>query len=430
MAIRHDLPPVVQLLLAEDFEGVHTSGQLRRRLKPLAAELRRQAAWSESNYTYFDDLQNEGETDFLVRASGSLDPFSQTDHCRNLGCRLGAADHFARTLAVVSDGVIISDVFTSRFMADDKKADEERLISDVAVLNRLRPLIESGLVTFSDSSVEDFCPLHSPEGFDRLALIADDILAEVGSDIRYERKGQMLGVFTGSLFNPPLWHTTPLTEEAKHDLKSAALNAFAKALQRDVAAIIRDMRSAAKSRSTLVSGSQLGLLTLRRIEGNAPRLDSATGWESLRSVGIPWLDRLRVEEVVRLREEAANALPRLRASLQNKLAGQLQSGSDDSIQELVGALREDAAEVESELRALKLSKERGFRSLSGGLGLTIAVYGVAAGFVAPAVGLGTLLSLLGVLHAAGRGDEKEHERLTSRPGYVLLKAREIVSHRH
>ena len=93
-------------------------------------------------------------------------------------------------------------------------------------------------------------------------------------------------------------------------------------------------------------------------------------------------------------------------------------------------LRNEAAEVEAELGALNIGGELKFRTLSGTLGLTIAIYGVAAGLLPVAAGLGSLLSLLGLIHAAERNDKKQYDLLTSRLGYVLIKAKDIVTHRH
>jgi hypothetical protein len=141
------------------------------------------------------------------------------------------------------------------------------------------------------------------------------------------------------------------------------------------------------------------------------------------------VQKLSPADVVHLREQAATALPRLRGLLSRRLSAPADD-SDARIFDAVAELRSEAAEVESELRNLRLTRERGFRTLTGGLGLTIAIYGVAAGFVAPAVGLGSLLSLLGLIHAAERQDEKRADELKSRPGYVLLKARDLLSHAH
>ena len=66
--------------------------------------------------------------------------------------------------------------------------------------------------------------------------------------------------------------------------------------------------------------------------------------------------------------------------------------------------------------------------LWGGLAFSLVLYGLTSG--APGVvatGVGALLATLAHLHIGERESEREHYKLISRPAYVLLKAREILS---
>lgn len=431
MADGDRIPAAIRLLLAETFDGVRTGVQLQKRLKPLVPELRRQSDWTLSNFRYADHESQLNPSEFVIRTSGALDPFSPTDICENLGCRINAVEQFGRTAGLFADRIVIPDVFTRLFANIERLSEEtaSAVLPDVAVLERLRPLIEAGVVQFSDGSFQ-YCKVHDAEMHARVSGVATSIIEDIGGELRYRRIGNHIEIDTGNLFTPPLlWISQIPSSDRNLPTRELAARALTGPLRTEVAVVLRDMKSAHRLHAPLLSGSRLGLLAIKRIEGNAPELRSVERWEAARSVDLPFVERLRLDEVMRLRDEAANALPRLRALLGEKLATSSSDGDKD-VQETVRELRSEAAEVEAELKALKLPRERGFRTLSGGLGLTIAIYGVAAGFVAPAVGLGSLLSLLGLIHAAERHDEKAQDEITSRPGYVLLKARELLEHRH
>jgi len=95
-------------------------------------------------------------------------------------------------------------------------------------------------------------------------------------------------------------------------------------------------------------------------------------------------------------------------------------------EDVISELRLDAAEVEAELKSLNLGRGRRFRTGAGILAVTMAVYGFAGGVAATSVA--SLISLLGLLHVSARKDEQELAKAESRPGYVLLKAREMLQH--
>jgi hypothetical protein len=197
-------------------------------------------------------------------------------------------------------------------------------------------------------------------------------------------------------------------------------------LREHVETLLGDMLSARQLGGVLASGSRLGLLALKRTEAAAIAPNEVEQWEALRTVRLPWVDHLSASEILRLREEAAAALPRLRSLVAQKLAAP--GNNEQQLKQLLAELRDQAIEVKAELDNLKWYRERGFRTLSGTLGISVAVYGLAAGFVTPAVALGSLLSMLGIVHSAERQDERDHAKIISKPGYVLMKARELAHH--
>jgi hypothetical protein len=89
-------------------------------------------------------------------------------------------------------------------------------------------------------------------------------------------------------------------------------------------------------------------------------------------------------------------------------------------------LREQAEIVKSELTIARKNSGRYWKTTYGLLGLGLSAYGVASDQIIP--GVGGLLPLIQLLinHKAGHG--KDVDKLTSRPGYVLVKAQDILAH--
>jgi len=417
------LPPVLELLLAEDFDGIHTPAGFRRALKRLEPELRRQAEWSVANHTYSDLVQNS--TDFVVRPSGALDVFTPLEICQHIRCRFKTAEQFARSVCLFADRVVLPDVFTARFTMDEwDSLTAEAFTRDIVVLGRIAPLIRAGVISFCGTNDTDE---ESEAIASRIDHVTDKVLDEVASELKIARQGTSIRVASGRLLDPELQWYFPISRGDSAQTKAAiGLAGFRTLLRRDVESILYAMRSAQLTNAVLASGSRLGVLAIKSAEHRSLAVDNIEDWEAIRSIHLPWVDDLSASEVVRLREDAATALPRLRALMTSKLAVPTDDTEKQAL-DVVHELRTEAAEVEAELRALKWPRERGFRTLTGSLGITVAIYGLAAGFVAPAVGIGSLLSLLGILHAAERSDERQHNQLSSRPGYLLIRARELLA---
>lgn len=68
------------------------------------------------------------------------------------------------------------------------------------------------------------------------------------------------------------------------------------------------------------------------------------------------------------------------------------------------------------------------RNSLGILGLSIFSYGFATESFAAPEGLFQLLTTLGLLHQLGKEDGSQHDHLRARPGYVLVKAQDILKH--
>jgi hypothetical protein len=93
---------------------------------------------------------------------------------------------------------------------------------------------------------------------------------------------------------------------------------------------------------------------------------------------------------------------------------------------VIAELREQAAEVRSELDAKRKSAGRFWKTTYGILGLGLSAYGVATDQVVAQIS--GLLNLIGLQMTHKAGHESEVATLKRRPGYVLVKAQEILAH--
>ena len=430
MADLDNIPPVVRILLDEQLPISPKPFEIKRFFRRLLPELQQQARWSVEQEV-FGAEKNHRRGDFVVTASGALNPLSRHGICAAPSCRVAAVDHFARTLGLYVDIVTIPDLITLRLVQNGKftNAALADLATDVVVLKRLDPLIRAGVVRFLPPFAR-LCEVHKNEFDDRVDSAASQLWPEIERELKFERRNDLLVTETGLLHSPPLRELMPLPEEAVRRLDSGApvesigRELFIKSLRRDLRATLLDMYSASRLEAAVFSGSRLDMLALTYLEKNTSRFQDLENWEAERSLELPWVAKLTPRQVVELRSEASLALPRLR----ERLLGFFAQRDEGNSARLIGELRNEASEVEAELRSVDAGRGARFRNLAGALGITISVYGFAAGFAPPMAALSGLATLLGLLHSSARKDEHDVTALQSKPGFALVKAREIRDH--
>lgn len=426
------IPPVIRILLDEDIDAVRNPAEIKRFYRPLLPELRKQARWTMTNWKYFDEQQDPHPDAFLITASGSLNPLSHKAICFHPNCRVAAADHFACTVGLYADIVTVPDTLSATLLLKERLSELQLLTFayDVLVVKALEPLIRAGIVRFRKAYFT-FCKKHH-RVFDQLVEQATNkLLTNVESELKFKRRKNFITVDTGRLYDPPLLEIKEIPPQIQHELdngrsiEEVGRELFTSTLHDMLSGILIDMSSASRVGATLFSSSRFDLLCIRSLEATVPRLSKIEAWEANRSAQLPWIQNLSARDVVRLREEAITALPRFRETILRILRTTEHSYE---AAKAVAELRSEAAELTAELHALKITDEKRFRNVAGALGITISVYGFASGFVSPSVALGSLISLLALLHSSSRKDEQEMEKLKSRPSYVLLKAKEITTH--
>jgi hypothetical protein len=138
---------------------------------------------------------------------------------------------------------------------------------------------------------------------------------------------------------------------------------------------------------------------------------------------LPWVNDLTIAEAVCLREEAGTALERLRARVA------VASNADDGQQltRLVADLNEEAAEIGAELKTLRTGGPKLLDAGFTAMGIGLILYGLTnSSLVAAAAGFS---SVAAKLREEVKVKREAIARQLARPGYALLKARQLLGSR-
>lgn len=430
MSTPYELPPAIDLLIRELSQHTTDSESFKKRFSQILPELRRTAEWSQDNYPYITDATSS-INGFTITPSLGLDPLSLHGKCAAPKCRLLKAKQIARTVGIYADVAIIPDRITSSLLYT-KRANAQYLqwlSINVSVLNELRPLLEGGVFRFSKPSLQ-LCNTHFRKFTSEVDEITQAVLENIAPNLTFSVEDNFLWVAEHELHPAPLNFGRKLTPSEKKQLvrgvspELLGRKAYTKSLRHEIFEAMISLRQASDVHGVSFSDSRIAMLAARQAEQQSPAMRDIERWEAPRSAVLPWIRDLTIEQIVALRQEARKALPRFRESI----ATALRSRDVNAQTQVIHDLRAEATEVKSELDALNLPGESTFRGVAGSLGLTIAVYGFAAEFMTPALALGSLISLLGLIHATTHKDHQERDKLLSKPGYVLLKAKELAEH--
>jgi len=430
-----ELPPVVQLIVRQPptLTQLGDLEEFRKYVKRLLPEFRRQALWTIENFNYPQDGKNRDIRGFVIRPSTGLDPFSTFGKCTDLSCRVLNAQHIARSIGLYGDTVLVADRFTTTILDIDRwtAAALYWFAGNILALLTLLPLFEAGVFRFYQSAIA-YCDFHYQQFLTQLDNATDAVLDDMGSRIKYRIENDMLCAETGVIHERSLILNARLTKRSRTKLqKGVPVETLGREMIRpqlcdEIFESFLDLQNASRFKAVTFSNSRISLLTAMHVERAAPSRDNIEAWEASRSATLPWVKTLSVSQIVQLRAEAATALPRLRTALASTMTSP--NSDERETRLLVKRLEEEAEEVSSELSALNFPQQERDRTGLGLLGLTISIYGMVGEVPLQAMAFGGLIALLGLLHTTRRGDHKEHAKLISRPGYVLLKAKELAEH--
>lgn len=431
------IPPTLELLFAERFPQAKTWRGLRRRFLSFLKAVRQQAEWTFQNFQYANSTNSDIVSQFLISPSGPLNPISPFTACAMLPCRLDTADKFARTLGLYADAIFISDSVTDRVFLNDEWTDWElmQLMTDIIVLQHLKPLLDSGLLQFT-SPLLFFCRRHLKDFERKIAEQSRKIVREIEPRIVVRGDADRLWLEVNEFDPAGAVEIVPGKKAIPRDKssrKSVALKSYRDRVAQELRELMFTLHSSQQTRTLLLSSARLDTIALRLMEGRKIDVARIEEWEALRSVTLPWVNDLSVAEVVHLRESAPSSVAQLREFLVSSVT-KSDRDSDAKARSVARDLRGLATEIEADLQNLRSTSRHKFNLGYGSLGLTIALYALAA---APAASVEValtattaLLTILGFIHESEDDASRRRAELMTRPAYALLKAKEIVGHRH
>lgn len=420
------VPPAIALLLNEIFP-LFDQVASRRRLRELVPEIRRQTELLPIGGWYEGSNVSFGDKTYSIFMDGGLDLFTGEGACWNLPCRIGYADQIARSIVLMADNVWMQDTFTPRVLDRSRLVNDRlnSLLDDIRVLQRLRPLIEGGIVKFVPQSSVGLCVDCATTFYGNAGTSIKSVIEEFKGGVRFESVGEDFALYSGEMFDPPLYKyvSADIDEKIRDDI----------AVHLAVSSIMDSCwtaKNAAKFGGSMFSNSRVGLAGLLKMEGDFPGVDRLHIFEGQRAGSLPWVQGLSVEQTLHLREEADLALPRLREFLARHLsANPLQAVADlNSENKYVLELREQAAEVEAELKLATKRKPSLASAAKGVAALGLIAYGFAQGSLVSGEQLALLMSSLALLHDVYGHEAPDVESIKAKPGYVLVAAKDILAH--
>lgn len=426
------IPPTIRLL-SDNLRELDSPIEFARQFKSIAKELSPQAEWTLENHSYFDKDQIIGG-EFVITAAGGLNPFSRHDLCSDWRCRIKSTREIVRTLGLYGDVITIPDPFSALMLENFENPTEDQLrwlMTQMLVLKELQPLIDAGIVRFWSGNMS-LCSGCADEMYRRIDNGVHELSELLNEHIQVDPYDDHLAIKASGVFDDSLVLGKRLTKDDKEFLTSGgsvhelAKQAYLDVIEEKVRSTLFELSFSQKISAMLMSTSRNELYTLRAFDEKAPALNELAVWEKARSIQLPWVNTLTPEQIVDLKASAEKALPAFRETFLRHIA--TPGSTIESVSDKILELREQASEVERELMALNPSGEARFRNIAGSLGLTVSVYGFAAGFAPTAVALGGLMSLLGLIHSSSRHDQQKASMLESQPAYLLVKAKEFSEH--
>lgn len=418
-----DVPPAIALIAGE-LAPSDSPNTLRKKIAAILPELRDQ---SES----FLEVKNSRASDrepgnrFEVHLHGAIDPLSGVG-CIDLGCRVAAAQRISRSVGLIADRVWLTDHLSDRILSSEDATPEalDEIVGDFLVVAQLLPLIAAGVVRFRSPWISacESCAAYFDRQVNEISQhVTDAFLSEFSLGHEpYEHPY----VDVGNAVVPSMVQVF-----LEKDLsKLPTIEEYARYWVREqVNSALWVAREASFTHGAVISNSRAALAGLLQADGRMVDRETLTLLENERSFTVPWVSRLDARQIVQLREEAALALPKFREQMAAAMAFDDSSKLGASqTSDLILELREQAEEVRSELAIAQKSSARFWKTTYGMLGLGLSAYGVSTDQVL--AGVGGLLPLIQLLISHKAGQEKETLKHKSRPGYVLMKAQDILAH--
>lgn len=421
-----DVPPALLLLLHELHRCESWQG-MRKRVKEMLRDLRDQSEVFEVEQIARES-DSRGSSRFEVHLHGAMDLLSERG-CSDLDCRVATADRIARSIGLIGDRVWLTDRLSERFtdFGRPTNARLDAVVADFLVLSRLLPLILAGVVRFRSpwvptcGSCLDIFEAHVERTAKQLCKI-------FRAEFHVERHPDWgFVVDTGKCLEPNMrFHSTVKSQKrlpTPHKIASQWV-------YEELRSTFWTAREAAMTGGAVFSNSRVGIAGLAKQDGRLVDMPTLLLMDKSRELSVPWVSDLNASQIVQLRQEAAEALPLFREMLSRAITvrDQGEAGFSGDPSSFVSDLREQAIQVRAELEAKRSHSARYWKATYAVLGLGMSAYGVATDQVL--AGVGGILPVIQLLIDHKAGHESDVSKVIRKPGYVLVKAQDILAHSH
>ncbi len=420
------IPFAIPLLINEVFAGRKTWTEARKRLREVLPDLKQQStAYVSSPASHSHAAPPPGNLEIYL--DGGLDLFNGEKSCREISCRQEAARRLTRSIGLLADTIWLTDYISEKFIDFGRVTNHklDAILADTLVLVELYPLIVAGIIKFRSPwiSVCSSCLEHFHTEVDQ---ISETLLREHFQEFSLEPHiTEGLSLRTGNLYSPPLYVQVMPSSDPDNSAAPTLEDLAFDAVQAAVRSALWTGRDAMVGAGAVFSNSSIGLAGLAYKEGLARNRAELRLLDERRAVNVPWVSDLNARQVVQLREEASSALPAFREMLAKQLSVPVHENASSS-SSIVADLRQQTIEVRNELVDIRQASARFWKGTFGLLSFGLSAYGAATHQVAATIG--GLLSIISLIVSHKSGSERDVEKAMRRPGYVLVKAQDILAH--
>ncbi|MBS3018324.1 hypothetical protein DJFAAGMI_01056 [Comamonas sp. PE63] len=419
------IPPSIPLVYEHVFSRAFGDYQkcitLLKELIPVLQE--------QSRYFSIERLNSDNNSNynnFKIYADSGLDILDPRANCINLNCRIEASNRLAKSLGLIADKFYITDHITDSLCNNNSFNDNEivALLDNYTIIYNLMPLVIKGIIQFNEA-VRPICISCLKNFEEEVDDITDNLYSKFRNCFTLEPMGNRnFAIHTEDLFNPPV----VLRVEKKHKKWRKKIDwedQYRYIIRSEVRKSLWTGSMAGKNLGSVFTNSSAGIAAVLHKEGKFSSAGPKNIFDQKREFSIPWVNDLDILQIIELREEAHRAFPLFREKISYHLTG---FGNTESPENIINELKYESKQVTNELDIIAKKSVSFWKKPFNLMSL-----GVAAVSIAVDQPLGAATGLLPLLQYLGDHRHEKHseeESIKSKPGYVLVKAAQILKHAH
>lgn len=415
--------------------------------KSFIKEVRDIADKTIETYHYCDDEDNNKcHTGFNITLGGVLDIIDPLSGCGSIDCKCNETMNIARTAGLFANKLFITDHLSAYLSSySNGTIDPIDIQLMTSSLKILAPLI-------NNQAIELRTPM-SHHCKDCAKKVETKMMLFLESTLDYEEKivltylepekrhhlvlihspklERLLGIYGITIKISNAEYTRLFLKKNKNTISAKIkdepfFHIIIDCLQDRLKSVIHGTESADKTSSLFMSKSGVDTLFLSSLDNVHIKNNEIEQWEAMRSINLPWVGQLDINQIIRLREEAYLSLE----SLRNHITVGFMQGGKQKVKDVVTELTAKIPELKQEILAKEfVKKSQNKSSLKiGSLAVSVVFYGLAsANPIAAVGGVAALLASISHLHEGEKETKNRESKIITSPAYALLKAKDLLS---